>query len=111
MGLGWPRGYPAWTGRGVDFYANFSKTCADSELFAILLSSLSRYSRLRDGPSYKPPFMCVGSVRWFGDEPAFSGQGFGCVDRGFWVPEGGGAKLPDIFHPDDVFIPALDEPV
>ena len=66
---------------------------------------------MHDGLSYEPPFVRVVSACWFGDEPAVFDQGPGCIDRGFWVPEGGGAKLPDISHPDDFFIPALDEPI
>src|SRR5262245_4774943 len=87
---------------------------ADSELFAILLLCypvIVRYERMRDGLSYKPPFMRVVSACWFGDKPAVFDQGSGRIDRGFWVSEGGGAKLPNIFHPDGVFIPTLDEPI
>jgi len=75
------------------------------------ISLFACYEWLRYGPSYKPPFVRIVAARWFGDEPAVSDQGFGCIDRGFWVSEGGGAKLPDIFHPDGFFIPALDEPI
>src|SRR5262249_607347 len=77
--------------------------------FAISLSV--HYEWMHDGPSHKPPLMRVVSGRWFSDEPAVFDQDLGCIERGFWVPEGGRAKLPDISHPDDVFIPALDEPV
>ena len=75
------------------------------------ISLFVRYEWMRYGPSNKSPFVCVVSARWFGDQPAVSDQNRGSVDRGFWVPEGGGAKLPDIFHPDDFLIPALDEPI
>src|SRR5262245_4719997 len=63
------------------------------------------------GPSHKSPFMRVISACRFGDEPAVSDQDRGCVDCGFWVPEGGGAELSDISHPDDFFIPVSDDPI
>ena len=81
-------------------------------LFCYFATSLFvRYAWMRYGPSHEAPFVRVVSACWFGDQPAVSNQNRGCVDRGFWISEGGGTELPDIFHPDDVFSPALDEPI